>query len=198
MKVHFFSYKNMVNQQTNELVNLEQGKPQTTSLKIAEVFEKEHRNITRDIENLEIPEDKHRLNFEQIFYKDKYGREQKAYSISKDGFVLLAMGYTGAKAMQFKLNYIDAFNAMESELRKRLDSGDSKYFDQKTELMNTKHALEVEIANLRLELRNTALGKRLTESEEALRKTKTKYENLETKYFKYRHTLFPFLESDNS
>jgi len=187
----------MKNQQTNELVNLEQGKPQTTSLKIAEVFEKRHDNITRDIETLDIPEDIHALNFEEIFYKDKYGREQKAYSISKDGFVLLAMGYTGSKAMQFKLNYIAAFNAMESELRKRLDSGDSKYFDQKTELMNTKHALEVEIANLRLELRNTPLGKQLSDSEEDLKRTKTKYENLETKYFKYRHTLFPFLQEES-
>lgn len=90
-------------------------KPVTTSKKIAEVFEKEHRNVLRDIDSL-----KDVLNFEQMFYEtnepDSYGRQQRVYQINRDGFSLLAMGFTGAKALEWKVKYIEAFNYMEQQL----------------------------------------------------------------------------------
>lgn len=91
----------------------------TTSRIVAEVFEKEHKNVIRDIEEL-IQKD--RLNFELMFilssYQDTYGRDQKAYLMNRDGFSLLAMGFTGDKAIKFKLDFISAFNAMEKELKR--------------------------------------------------------------------------------
>lgn len=101
----------------NNLVTLtgNSNQPVTTSKKIAEVFEKEHRNVLRDIDAL-----KDVLNFEQMFYEttepDSYGRTQRVYQMNRDGFSLLAMGFTGQKALEWKVKYIEAFNHMEQQL----------------------------------------------------------------------------------
>ncbi len=101
----------------NELVTLagNNGKPVTTSKMIAEVFEKEHRHVLRGIDNLkDVP------NFGHMFFEteepDSYGRPQRTYQMNRDGFSLLAMGFTGAKALEWKLKYIEAFNLMEQKL----------------------------------------------------------------------------------
>ena len=97
------------------------GKVTTTSVKIAEVFGKEHFHVIRDIEKLQVPAEWHKSNFGVMQIDRKIGngavRKDKAYTITRDGFTLLAMGFTGAKAMQFKIAYIEAFNAMEAKLR---------------------------------------------------------------------------------
>ena len=87
-----------------------------TSLDVAETFGKEHKNVLRDIRNLECSEEFGRLNFERTSYKDILNRNQEMYYITRDGFTLLVMGYTGEKAMQFKEAYIKQFNAMEKAL----------------------------------------------------------------------------------
>lgn len=86
------------------------GKALTTSLIVARVFGKEHKNVLRDIENLSCSETFNRLNFERITYKDARNREQTAYQMTKDGFSFLVMGYTGDKAGQFKETFINEFN----------------------------------------------------------------------------------------
>lgn len=99
------------------LVSIANGKPMTTSNKVAEVFGKNHKDVLRIINGLEIPEETHRRNFAPVEVKDKKGELRKAYTITRDGFTLLAMGFTGAKAMKFKLAYIEAFNAMEEQVK---------------------------------------------------------------------------------
>lgn len=91
-----------------------------TSLDIAETFGKEHKNVLRDIEGLGCSEEFNRLNFEPISYEDVMHRKQKAYVMTRDGFTLLVMGYTGELAMKFKEAYIKQFNAMEKALRGKL------------------------------------------------------------------------------
>jgi Rha family phage regulatory protein len=91
-----------------------------TSLDVAETFGKEHKNVLRDIEALGCSEEFNRLNFEPINYLDARGREQRAYTMTRDGFTLLAMGYTGELAMRFKEAYIKQFNAMEKALTGKL------------------------------------------------------------------------------
>jgi Rha family phage regulatory protein len=90
----------------------------TTSRNVAERFSKRHDNVIRDIEALK----KDILNFEEMFIEttlpDTYGRQQRAYIMNRDGFSLLVMGFTGAEALKFKLEYIQAFNAMETELKR--------------------------------------------------------------------------------
>lgn len=89
----------------------------TTSLQIAKTFQKNHRDVLRVIDTLK----KDVRNFAQMFSEssipDSYGRPRRIYYLNRDGFSLLAMGFTGTKALQFKLAYIDAFNEMEDNLR---------------------------------------------------------------------------------
>ncbi len=83
----------------------------TTSNKVAEFFGKRHDNVLRDIANLlkDIPEFS-RLNFEESEYINSRGKKYTNYQITKDGFVMLAMGFTGKKAMEWKVKFINAFN----------------------------------------------------------------------------------------
>lgn len=100
----------------NELITVNNGQPTASSRDVAEHFGKGHNHILRDIDALK--EDP--SNFGQMFFEtesaDSYGRPQRTYLMNRDGFSLLCMGFTGAKALEWKLKYIDAFNKMEKAL----------------------------------------------------------------------------------
>ncbi len=93
-----------------------------TSLDVAETFGKEHYHVMEDIrairEKISTPE------FSGLFYEDVYtasnGKKNPLYLMNRDGFTLLVMGYTGEKAMRFKLSYINQFNQMESLLKRKM------------------------------------------------------------------------------
>lgn len=104
----------------NELVKInENNQPTTTSKIIADTFHKVHRDVIRAINNLNIPEDFRMRNFAQSKFKadNVNGMEYECYEITRDGFTLLAMGFTGKKAIEWKVKYIQAFNAMEAKLK---------------------------------------------------------------------------------
>lgn len=104
----------------NNLVETKNNQVLTTSLKVAEKFGKEHKNILKDIrelkEKITSAQNLANLYCEETTYKDIYGRDQKAYEFNKDFFTLLVMGFTGEKALKFKIDYINAFNKMEQAL----------------------------------------------------------------------------------
>ena len=120
----------------SEIIRIEniEGNLRVSSRLIAEHFEKRHDSVLRDIENLisniGSPQNCGSLHEEDIdeksvdlFKKSTYQHPQnkqwyKEYLINRDGFTLLAMGFTGKKALEWKLKYIEAFNKMEEELRK--------------------------------------------------------------------------------
>lgn len=89
----------------------------TTSLDIAENFNRQHKTILAAINNLEVSSDFIEQNFLPYSYIAKNGKSNPAYEITFDGFTLLAMGFTGKKAMEFKVKYIKAFRAMEAKLK---------------------------------------------------------------------------------
>lgn len=91
-----------------------------SSLDIAETFGKEHRRVLQDIRELACSEEFRVLNFVQSEYMNLQNHKQPMYLMTRDGFTLLAMGYTGEKAMQFKEAYIKQFNAMEELLKGKL------------------------------------------------------------------------------
>lgn len=93
------------------------GQITTTSLQIAEHFGKRHKNVMQAIANLECSPEFTGLNFQPSEYTDATGRKLPCYRITRDGFVFLAMGFTGKEAAQWKEAYITAFNKMEAELR---------------------------------------------------------------------------------
>ncbi|MFY4691083.1 Rha family transcriptional regulator [Campylobacter jejuni] len=79
----------------------------TTSLIIANVFEKRHDNIIAQIKAL--PQDEfNALNFKAVEYKDKKGELRPCYNLTRDGFSLLVMGFTGEKVYKFKIEFIKA------------------------------------------------------------------------------------------
>lgn len=105
----------------NELINIKNDEAVTTSLQVAEVFGKRHDRVLRAIENLigGLPK-----NGEAYFHKGcriekQNGQRYPMYYINRDGFSLLVMGFTGKKALEWKLKYIEAFNLMEKYINFR-------------------------------------------------------------------------------
>lgn len=88
----------------------------TTSLKVAEVFEREHKDVLESIRNLTAEKSAAKFFAEKTY--TSRGKEYPMYEMDRDGFSLLVMGFNGEKALKWKLKYIEAFNAMESELRR--------------------------------------------------------------------------------
>lgn len=107
---------------TEELVIMRDRQAVTTSLQVAEVFGKEHRNVMQSINN-KLQSAENSADYQSMFvsgaYKDSKGRTYPMYYMNRDGFTFIAFGFTGAKADQFKLKYIDAFNRMEKQLQQQ-------------------------------------------------------------------------------
>ena len=101
-----------------------------TSLDIARVFEKEHKNVLRSIEHTlkdlrKIGTSFDQLNFEPSMRVTKNGifdKNTKLYKLTKDGFAILAMGFTGTKALQWKIQFINAFNQMQQLIQREIKS----------------------------------------------------------------------------
>ncbi len=98
----------------NKLVEVKKEKIFCKSNLVAEVFEKRHDNVIRDIKEIlkNCSSEFSSLNFEESTYSVR-GKEYPCYNLTKDGFTMLAMGFTGEKAVQFKELYISKFNEME-------------------------------------------------------------------------------------
>lgn len=91
----------------------------TTSLAISNNFNKKHKDVLRAVENLECSQEFRKRNFAPTSYKTSQGKVLPAYEITRDGFVFLCMGFTGAQAAQWKEKYIEAFNRLEAEIYRR-------------------------------------------------------------------------------
>ncbi len=102
----------------NNLVtfNLKDNQVTTYTTIIAEVFGKKHCDVMRAVQQLDLPEDFGKRNFALSSYHAGT-RDYPMYEMTRDGFTLLAMGFTGKKAMEWKVKFIEAFNAMEQALK---------------------------------------------------------------------------------
>lgn len=103
---------------STDLVFSENGKALTNSLLVAKKFEKKHNHVLDTIRKILATTEKSAVleMFALSQYVNEQNKEQPMYIMNRDGFTLLAMGFTGTKAMQFKLDYITAFNKMEQSL----------------------------------------------------------------------------------
>lgn len=151
-----------------ELLTISNGQAAASSRDIAEHFGKRHDHVLRDIEALgkDLP------NFGEMFFDteipDSYGRPQRAYLMNRDGFTLLAMGFTGKEALEWKIKYINAFNAMEQELR-----------NPKPMTPNEMFSLQAQI-NLDNEREIKELKGRTAENEKRLDETNRKFDAVTT------------------
>ncbi|MBI9036324.1 MAG: Rha family transcriptional regulator [Bacteroidales bacterium] len=103
----------------NELVINQNGKSVTNSLLVAKKFGKQHKNVIASIKSIiQLAENSADLKlFIESTYYDEQFKEQPVYVMDRDGFSLLVMGFTGKKAMKFKIDFINAFNEMEEKLK---------------------------------------------------------------------------------
>ncbi|MBC1306823.1 Rha family transcriptional regulator [Listeria booriae] len=165
----------------------------TSSLQVAENMEKEHKHIMRDIRALEKDVSNFGLMFMESNDPDAYGRDRKIFLMNRDGFTLLAMGFTGKKALQFKLKYIEAFNAMETELRRPKSALDLM---ELTVQELRRHDDELKVINAKVDtLIDTTLAtpQQLFQLAEAAKQRMI--ELCGAKYHKYANRLYPSLWS---
>ena len=96
-----------------------QGSVVVKSTEIAARFGKRHDNVIRDIESIIKKAQSSKLR-DDLFYETSFvnsrNRRYPEFLMTRDGFALLAMGFTGEKALEWKLKYIEAFNTMENAL----------------------------------------------------------------------------------
>jgi Rha family phage regulatory protein len=137
-------------------VSLVDGRPATTSLKIAEFFGKEHRIVMRDIRNVmdKCPEAFNAHSFVLVAYTDSKGEKRGMFTVFFDGFMLLVMGYTGKKAFQIKLEYIAAFNAM----REQIEAGKKALPDPDAALSTANSPERKELQALKMQWVASATG----------------------------------------
>ena len=103
-----------------ELVLNSNGQPVTNSVLVAEKFGKQHKNVIASIRAIiEQAENLARQMFVESQYVDNKGESRPMFIMNRDGFTLLAMGFTGKEALQFKLEFINAFNKMEKQLKEQ-------------------------------------------------------------------------------
>ncbi|EMG9286819.1 Rha family transcriptional regulator [Providencia stuartii] len=101
---------------SSPIVTIKNHKAITSSLDVANYFNKLHKNVIQKIQSIECSIEFNQLNFKLVDYIDAKGEKRPMYEMTKDGFVFLVMGFTGKKAAQFKEAYIAEFNRMEAEL----------------------------------------------------------------------------------
>lgn len=98
------------------ILSTQNGEPVASSRDVAKRFGKEHRNVMQSIKNISAENSAVTQMFYQTTYTAGTGKKYPMYLMNRDGFSLLAMGFTGKEAVQWKLKYIEAFNQMEKQL----------------------------------------------------------------------------------
>ncbi|MBR9698388.1 ORF6C domain-containing protein [Bacillus cereus] len=136
----------------SEFVFMEGNQVVTDSLTISQMFDKEHKNVKRDIfetlskldelrgieEIEELGIDFNTLKFELVEYQDSRNRNQHKYVLNFDAFMLVTMGYTTQKAMLIKMKYINEFNKMKEHIQKQPTTVEDAIIHSMTELKQIK------------------------------------------------------------
>lgn len=109
----------------NPVVTVKEGEAFANSRDVAAYFGKRHDDVLKAIRNLLDQERELGVrNFAETPYVEpQNGQTYKSYDMDRDGFALLAMGFTGSKALKWKMRYIEAFNAMQAEIERQAKSG---------------------------------------------------------------------------
>lgn len=153
----------------------ESNQPLTNSKLVAEVFGKEHRNVVRDIKNLiegGVLKNEQTPMFEETTYINEQNKQSyPMFVMNQDGFTLLAMGFNGKKAMEFKLKYIEAFNTMKRQIEQSKPSVPQNYLEALKSLVKVEEekqqlALEnkkQQATILTISKENMELGNKITE-----------------------------------
>lgn len=134
----------------------------TDSRQIAENFGKQHKHVIEAIENIKAENSALTSFFYEGTYKAGTGKSYKMYLMNRDGFTLLAMGFTGKQALEWKLKYIKAFNDMEAELKAKQEP--KSQIDILVESAKALQRQERELARLKLTQEEQAESLRIVSS----------------------------------
>lgn len=93
------------------------GQAVVSTLEVAERFGKEHKHVLESIRKLAVENSAAKSMFYETTFENR-GKDYPMYLMNRDGFSLLAMGFTGKEALEWKIKYIEAFNKMEEQIRK--------------------------------------------------------------------------------
>lgn len=143
------------------------GQAITSSLLVAETFGKHHYHVMDAIKNLLNSHEKSCQYYQSTTYEDGSGKSNPMFIMNRDGFTLLAMGFNGKKALDFKIKYIEAFNSMEKQL--------SQGITQSLESLSRKQILQMA---LEAEEEKERLAARLALSENKNRKMAASIESI--------------------
>lgn len=151
----------------------ESNQPLTNSKLVAEVFGKEHKHVREAIKKLLTTAENSTVHqmFSESTYLNEQNKEQPMFIMNQDGFTLLAMGFNGKKAMEFKLKYIEAFNAMKRQIEQSNPSVPQNYLEALKSLVKSEEekqqlALEnkqQQATILTISKTNVELGNKITE-----------------------------------
>ncbi|EAL7325128.1 hypothetical protein CYD06_05395 [Campylobacter coli] len=153
-------------------LNIKENKVFINSLDLAKVFNKNHKDVLETTKN-QPQNDFTESNFILSTYKDKKGELRPCYNLTRDGFSLLVMGFTGEKAYKWKIEFIKAFNEMEKRLRNiEYEKHDKLAFRQslgyKSQLKQQKEHYENKIKALKYDLehkKELSFKRKLSEKE---------------------------------
>ena len=123
-------------------VFVEKDRTWVSSLDVAERFEKRHERVINAVRNLDCSPEFTQHNFVSGSYKDSQNQERPQYFMTRDGFVFLAMGFTGKRAARFKEAYINEFNRMEELLRGAPASPNAAALGERSVELNTLYEAE--------------------------------------------------------
>ncbi|NDI85062.1 Rha family transcriptional regulator [Undibacterium crateris] len=125
------------------IVSITNDRAVTSSNLIAEKFGKRHADVLRAISKLECSSEFTERNFALSEFYDSTGRKLPCYVIARDGFMFLAMGFTGKDAAKWKEAYIDAFNKMEEELARISGQSRAPYSVNSHDVLSADQAEEI-------------------------------------------------------
>ena len=162
-EVDFAKVPNLVPYENNGVISvkIKKGDLLTMSCNVADIYNKDHAKVLRDIKK--IIKDLTKLNdeegeaknglapidrfYREVSYRDAQGKERPAYEITFDGFMLLAMGYTGQKALVHKIAYMDEFNRMREKLEclqhKRDEANNNAVIVETGEIVNVDNGRSI-------------------------------------------------------
>lgn len=144
-----------------QLVQPQDGTPTTDSLKVAEKFGKRHDNVLQSIDKLNCSKKFRLLNFQESSYINEQGKPQRMFTMTKDGFMFLVMGFTGKKAGTWKETFIESFNWMADQLANR-----SLSYEQRRNYISLEYKQEKGLASFAGKaMRRWQLKKPVIESE---------------------------------
>lgn len=132
----------------NNIVIIKNNRALTTSLDISNVFQIRHDNVLQSIKNLECSDKFRLLNFQDTSYRDVQGKQRPMFLLTRDAFTILAFGFTGKKAMEFKEAYIEQFNKMEEIIKNQKQNDAPKTIEEMLFLSATalkQHKEEIDL-----------------------------------------------------